>query len=135
MEAAMTMRVPFLSAVLTLLTMPSARADYYVPLADGTYLQLSDPLLFFGAVVVFAVLFTAITKTSSKSAADDLPKELQSTETAEQYEQEARRARALARKLDAETELKESQIRAAIKSDELKEIEELLRNGKSRRGR
>ena len=51
-----------------------------------------------------------------------------STDTAEHYEQETVRLRALARKLDAETA-------AAIKSDELKEIKKLIDDDKSRRGR
>jgi hypothetical protein len=128
----MMTRVPFLSATLTLFAVSSARADYYMPPADGIDFNIPLPLFVFAAII--AVLMGVITS-DSKNAADDLPEELQSTVTAEQYEQEARRARALARKFDAETELKESQIRAAIKSDELKEVEEVLRNGKSRRGR
>jgi len=112
----MTMRVPFLSATLTLFAVPSVRADYYMPLADGTYIHLSDPLLFIGAVFVLAVLIAVVTDSNSKSAAEDLPKELQSTDTAEEYEQEARRIRTYARKLEAETELKENQMRAAIKA-------------------
>jgi hypothetical protein len=58
-----------------------------------------------------------------------------STDTAEHYEQEAYRLRAWARKLDAEGVAADSQIRAVLKGDELKEIKKLIDDDKPRRGR
>jgi len=111
-----------------------ARADFWITLPDGRYLYLTDGAAAAIAVIGIIVLAFAIAMSVSVSgtgAASDLPAELDPTDSAEHYEQEAARTRAYARKLDAETALMESRLRAKIKEDELKEIEVMLRERRS----
>lgn len=89
---------------------------------------------FFVALFIAIVIAAFMTATSSSSGSRNLPKELQPSESAEHYDQEALRARAFARKLDADASLADSQLRASLKQDELKEFESFLRD-KNARGR
>lgn len=57
------------------------------------------------------------------------------SESPEHYDQEASRTRAYARKLDAEATLAESQLRASLKQDELKEFQSFLQEKNSPRRR
>ncbi len=95
--------------------------------------QAPPPLLFvFGAIAVGVVVTIMMAISQSSNDAHRLPKELQPKESAEHYDQEAVRARAFARKLDAEAALAESQLQMSLKQDELKEFEAFLRDKKKR---
>lgn len=112
----------------------AAHAEFITTVHDvyGTkYLALSGDALFWITMLVLVILLLGLAEAASSaspSTSCDMPEEIEPpTDTAEHYEQEAVRLRALARKLDAETAFKESEMRAKIKEEELKEIHKLLR--------
>lgn len=109
-----------------------ARADYWISLNNGTYLYFPDEFIWFvlvvGAIIIMAVIASAM---SSGNSSSDIV--LSGTETADHFDNEAARLRALSRKLDAETDLAESVIKAKRTRAELDDIEEMYRDSKSRR--
>jgi hypothetical protein len=111
-------------------------ADFYLQLPNGNYLFIPD--LFVVAValsIVLSIIYAVTHSGGSASVGDDLPTELSTPESADYYEDQASRARALKRKLDAETDLAESFINAKRTRAELDEIEEILRHDKAKRRR
>lgn len=96
---------------------------------DGEWPPLLVIFGVYGLIIAAVAAITALTGGAARS-----PKELHPSESAEHYDQEATRTRAYARKLDAEASLAESQLRASLKQDELKEFESFLRD-KNARGR
>ena len=113
-----------------------AAADFYIELADGRYLVIPDLFAFMVAVsAIGGVLMIIASSSSSGRGGSDLPSEIDTPEPAEYYEDQASRARALKRNLDAETELAESYINAKRTRAELDEIEEILGHDKAKRRR
>ena len=72
---------------------------------------------------------------ANRVKATDFPDELNAPESPEYYDDQASRARALKRKLDAETALAESYINAKRTRAELDEIEAILEHDKAKRRR
>ena len=102
----------------------------WIEYPDGSYTYVSNMLILVCIVfVICAVAALAISSSSTKGT------ELSATETAEYYDEEAARYRAMSRKLDAETDLAESVIKAKRTRAELDDIEEMFRDGKRRRRR
>ncbi|GEM_PF-4915081 len=117
----------------------NSSGQYRCNMPASTY-QVSDEgpppeLLIFGglAVLIISAIMTAVS--GSSNGARNLPKELRPSESVEHYDQEAARTRALARKLDADASLAETQLRMSLKQDELKEFESFLREKNSSRRR
>jgi hypothetical protein len=115
-------------AGLASMTTP-ARADFWLQMGDR-WVYVSNTLIVFA--VVFVVVAIIIAAAASDSAGD---REQSASQSADHFDNEAARLRSLKRKLDAQTELTESQIRAALKDDEAKEIGELIRHGRAKRRR
>jgi hypothetical protein len=111
-----------------------AAADFYLPLAAGGYLVIPDLLVLFGAALMIVVV-AATFESSGGGGSDELPPEIRTPEPPEYYDDQASRARALKRKLDAETALAESYINAKRARAELDEIEEILGHDKAKRRR
>lgn len=99
---------------------------------DGSYQDIPNDWIFWAVVFVVAGAFVTSWSNSSSDSSDA---ELHATGSAEEYEEEAARYRALSRKLDAETDLAESLIKAKRTRAELEDAEELFRENKSRRRR
>jgi flagellar biosynthesis/type III secretory pathway M-ring protein FliF/YscJ len=116
-----------LGAVATMTT--PAAADFWLQMGDR-WVYVSNGLVIL--VVVFVVVVIIIAAAASDSAEKS---EQSASQSADHFDNEAARLRALKRKLDAQTELTESQIRAALKDDEAKEICELIRHGRAKRRR
>jgi len=113
-----------------------AAADFYFQKADGSYLVISDLLVLLAAVLLLAGIYALYESlTNSDDGDDDVHPEIRTPEPAEYYDDQASRARALKRKLDAETELAESFINAQRTRAELDEIEEILGNDRAKRRR
>src|ERR1700730_9869003 len=113
-----------------------AAADFYIRLPNGDYLFIPEEFVVAVALaIVLSIIYAVTHARSSASASDDLPTELSTPESADYYEDQASRARALKRKLDAETELAESFINAKRTRAELDEFEEILRHDKAKRRR
>jgi hypothetical protein len=113
-----------------------AAADFYIRMIDGRYLIIPDMFVVAVAIaILLAVIFTISNAAWNTTAGGDLPEEISTPEPAEYYEDQAARARALKRKLDAETELAESFINAKRTRAELDEIEEILGHDKAKRRR
>jgi len=123
--------------VATTIAATPAAADFYIRKADGNYLVISDLLVLLAAVLLLAgiyALYESLTN-SDDGDDDDIHPEISTPEPAEYYDDQASRARALKRKLDAETDLAESFINAKRTRAELYEIEEILGNDRAKRRR
>jgi hypothetical protein len=133
---ASTFRSMIAAATLIVASADPAAAHFYVRLRNGRYLIFPDILVISVAVlaVIFIVgaLISAFESRGSKTTVA-LPDELDAPERAEFYDDQAERARALKRKLDAETELAESFLKGKRVRAELDEIEEILELDKAGR--
>jgi hypothetical protein len=113
-----------------------AYAYTYIELGNGRYLQLPDRpvllalLLVLGAGALLVALFQLVTYPRTYY---QVPQQVIYPDTAEHYEKEAARLRALKHKLDAETELTESYIKAERAKAEAQELSEILAHDKSMR--
>jgi hypothetical protein len=125
----MTVALPIATALPT-----PAVADFYIQRADGSYFVIPEVLVLAVALAfLLGVIFKISDAVTSASSGDDLPVELSTPETADYYDDQAARARALKRQLDAETELAESYINAKRTKAQLDEIEEILGHDKAKR--
>jgi len=120
--------------VATTIAATPAVADFYIQKADGNYLVISDLLVLLAAALVLSGI-SALYESLTNSDDGDTDSEISTPEPAEYYDDQASRARALKRKLDAETELADSYINAKRTRAELDEIEEILRNDRAKRRR
>jgi hypothetical protein len=123
--------------VATTIAATPAAADFYLPLADGRSLVISDLLVLLAAGLLVTGIYALYESStnSDEGDQDDTDSEISTPEPAEYYDDQASRARALKRKLDAETELADSYINAKRTRAELDEIEEILRHDKAKRRR
>jgi len=88
-------------------------------------------LLLIGSIV--ALIVWAVRAAREKPGLDGLPPEFRTDDSAEDYDAQATRLRALKRKLDAEAELTESYINAELARGKLDEVAEILRHDRARR--
>ena len=95
-----------------LLTSQAMAGGFWVQMTDGR-IYIPDELLTFIFVVVAAVALTAMSSSSVARMSRDLPEEVREPQSVEYYQEITARTRALKRKLDADTELAESYIKAA----------------------
>lgn len=122
-------RVITLSGVLTA-ALAQPAAALWIEHADGTFTDIPDGIVFCVLVVVVVAGIASFASTSSTSSADE---EVNAAELARQYDDEAAQYRAMSRKLDAETDLAESLIKAKRTRAELDDIESIFKDHKSRR--
>ena len=116
----------------SLLPCTAHAGGYYLYWRDGSVSYLPDGVIalaaLIGLVVCIVVVAALIDGISSPSSVDqtgglDLPDEIKKPDTVEHYEDMTARTRALKRKLDADTELAESYIKAARARAELDDLE------------
>ena len=112
----------------------SAAADFQVEL-DGRPSPAARAffLFFFAAVLIFAVAALLWPFIGEYRGGDSGPSRSEPNQSPESCDEQAALYRALKRKLDAETELDEARLKAALKKDELAEIQELIQNARSKR--
>jgi hypothetical protein len=121
-----------LPVLLLVATARPPDAGYYLYWRDGSVSYLPDELIGLAALVALvvgvAVLLACIDGATSSSGVTqmslDLPEEIREPESVEQYEDMAARTRALKRKLDADTDLAESYIKAARTRAALDDLDE-----------
>jgi hypothetical protein len=119
--------------LLSAVTLQSARADFWIDWPNGQSTYVTDDAFFVGlAVVAFLVLCGLLSSSSGGSSSDSSPSVADQTQ---QYEDDAAQYRAMSRKLDAETDLADSLIKAKRTRAELDDVEEFLRDDKRRRRR
>jgi hypothetical protein len=117
---------------ISLVTMVSPAAALEIDFNDGSYLYIPNGVILFCVFIFVAVVAVGVgMSSSSKSPADDAG----AADLARQYDDEAAQCRAMSRKLDAETDLAESLIKAKRTRAELDDIEAIFKDGKSRRRR
>ena len=99
-------------------------------MADGSVTYVPDEivmLLLLLAIAVSLILDYVCSKHTSPSSVArmslDLPEEVQTPESVEYYDDMSARTRALKRKLDADTELAESYIKAGRAKAELEDLD------------
>ena len=129
--------VPF-SAVTVLLACTvsgPAAADFYIQMSDGRYLIIPGGFLMLCglAALVTTVIFVISQSDTAKQAGDEISFEISTPESSDYYDDQAARARALKRKLDAEVDLAKSYIDAARTKAELDELTEILDLDKAKR--
>jgi len=107
---------------------------FWIEWPNGSYTYVDGGVCFWAAVaaVVLVGVFVAAGSSANGSAA---AYDADPAGSAEQYDDEAARLRAMSRKLDAETDLAESLIKAKRTRAELDDIEAMFRAGKLRRRR
>lgn len=107
----------------------------YIELPNGYVFIPNELLLIGGVAILITVIWAAIAESSKGEHASTvgLPKELRTSEPAEHYDDQAGRARALRRKLDAETELAKSYLEAVRSKAELDDLTEFLSHDKAKR--
>jgi hypothetical protein len=115
-----------------------AAADFYIEMPDGSWLFIPEPLLLVFvllSVLALGSIMTAGGSRERRTAGDDLgfPQGLGTPESSEYYDDQAAKARALKRKLDAETELAESYLKGKRVRAELDEVEYILELDTARR--
>lgn len=125
-------RLLMLSGV-ALAAMMQPAAAFEVDFNDGSYLYIPNGfILLCGFLLIVGVIVVgAVTSSSHRSAGDDVS----AADLARQYDDEAARYRAMSRKLDAETDLAESVIKAKRTRAELDDFEAMFKDGKARRRR
>jgi hypothetical protein len=127
----MIIRLSALAVLTTILGVRPAAAYFVINWPDGSATYLSEDFVLF--VIVIAIGFVALVVWSFEDGGNaQVPDASESTEF---YDSEAARFRALGRKLDAETDLAESVIKAKRTRAELDEIEEMFQDGKPKRRR
>jgi hypothetical protein len=106
--------------LLTGVSATPADAGRYVYWRDGSVTYLPDEVVtlavVLGLLLCIGLVFACIAGVSSSSVTRmslDLPEEIREPDTVKHYEEMTERTRALKRKLDADTELAESYIKAA----------------------
>ncbi len=111
---------------ITLMQATPALAGIYVEFPENNYAYFSYPELFLLILlVVFLVTLLSIPWETSEPTVEHF--DVAPITSVEDIAQEAARLRAQRRLMDAETELRESQFKAAMKAGELREIADLLK--------
>jgi hypothetical protein len=119
-----------LTGLIICVTVRPAAAAFWVEWPNGYDTFVSDDAIFWGVIIVVAfIVGAAVVSDSSRKA------QLAAMDSTEYYEDEAARYRAMSRKLDAETDLAESLIKAKRTRAELDDVEQMFRNTKSSRRR
>jgi hypothetical protein len=123
-----------ISGLLSAVTLQSARAGFWIDWPDGESSYVTDGTVFVAlfAVIAGIVLCSLLSSTSGNGSSDS---SLSAAEQAQQYDDEAAQYRAMSRRLDAETNLADSLIKAKRTRAELDDVEEFLRDDKRRRRR
>ena len=112
---------------ITLMQATPALAGIYVEFPENNYAYFSYPELFL--LLLLVVLLMALLSIPWETSEPTVEYfDVAPISSIEEIEQEAARLRAQRRLLDAETELKESQFKAAMKAGELREIAELVKS-------
>jgi hypothetical protein len=101
---------------------PVSASDLYVPLNDGSYLLI--PLGFIAFIAFAAVVVVAIAYVSNTPP--------QQPPSPEEYDQRAAEYRAKSRMLEAEAAYDDSRAKAALKKQEVKDVEDFLRDVRSK---
>ena len=107
--------------------------------ANGTYkaipivVVLLAALIFIGLLAVCAVVIEADSKARQARYVAHLPAEIKSPQSTDFYREQTERTRALKAKLDADTDLAESYIKAIRTQGELEEIPEILSHEQTKR--
>jgi hypothetical protein len=114
-------------------SLQSAFADFWIEWPNGSATYVTDDEFFFALLFGVAVVIVGGIAASSSSSSTASSSELSATELAQQYDDEAAQYRAMSRKLDAETDLAESVIKAKRTRAELDDIEDMFKDGKRRR--
>jgi hypothetical protein len=117
---------------LALAAMAQPAAALYIDHDDGTYTYVPNGFILFCVLVFIAVVVVGMAVSASLKSGDD---DANAADLARQFDDEAAQYRAMSRKLDAETDLAESWIKAKRTRAELDDIEAMFKNGKSRRRR
>ena len=112
-----------------------AHADFWIDWPNGRSTYLTDGALFFWLFVGIVTLIVCAAASPSSKGESTSSSTLSATGLAQQYDDEASQYRAMSRKLDAETDLAESVIKAKRTRAELDDIEEFFRDDKRRRRR
>jgi len=106
----------------------------YIHTVDGRYIHIPDRLIFVAFVAVgIVVLIAGILEAFPSAGSQPPPPEVTNLESAEYYDDQASRMRALSRKLDAETGLAKTYIQAERAKAELDELSEILGHDKATR--
>ena len=126
-------KVITITCLLSAVTLQSARADFWIDWPNGQSTYVTDDAFFVGLVVVVVAFLVLCGLLGSSSGGDTSGSSLSATDQAQQYEDEAAQYRAMSRKLDAETDLADSLIKAKRTRAELDDVEEFLRDDKRRR--
>ena|ERR1700676_2195487 len=123
------------SCLLSTFSVGSAHADLLInwPNGESTYVT-PDPLLV-GIIALVGLVFLYVLLPSSSGGDSTSDTSLTSAEQTQQYDDEAAQYRALSRKLDAETDLADSLIKAKRARAELDDVEQFLRDDKRKRRR
>ena len=97
-----------------LASVSSADAAYYLYWPDGSVTCVPDEMLLLGALIGLAACFWLVDSWIERaSSSSSIPKEVREPQSVEYYQDMTERTHALKRKLDADTELAESYIKAA----------------------
>lgn len=113
--------------IIALMQATPALAGIYVEFPENNYTYFTYPQLFL-LLLLLVILVWLLDADSTTPEPTVEHFDVAPVSTIEEIEQEAARLRAQRRLLDAETELKESQFKAAMKAGELREIAELLKS-------
>jgi hypothetical protein len=129
----MITRIVALAIFTTVIGVRPASAYLEIDWADGSATYVADGfvwLCIFTVIVAVAAFIGALSP--SEASRGDVA---DATDSAEYFDSEAARFRAMSRKLDAETDLAENLIKARRTREELGEIEQLFGNKKTKRNR
>ncbi len=126
----MVTRILAFAAVIPMMAVKPAAA-VWITYQDGTqsYIPNGAVFLFVLLTLCFGIILAMVNSGGSVSSTDDANE----SGSAEFYDSEAARFRAMSRKLDAETDLAENLIKAKRTRAELEEIAEMFRDGKTKR--
>jgi hypothetical protein len=119
-------------SVFLLVVTTGPASALWIEWPNGSYTYVPNELIILAAIVALGGGLAAAFSSSS-SVASFTVHDPDGLDSAEHYDSEAARFRALSRKLDAETDLAESVIKAKRTRAELHDVEELFRDRKSRR--
>jgi hypothetical protein len=112
-----------------------AHADFWIDWPNGQSSYVTDDAFFVGLVIVVVAFLALCGLFSSSSGGGTSGSSLSAADQAQQHDDEAAQYRAISRKLDAETDLADSLIKAKRTRAELDDVEEFLRDDKRRRRR
>jgi hypothetical protein len=127
---AMRQLVLLSGAVFAVMVSPAVALE--IDYNDGSYVYIPNGVILFLVLVFIASVVIGGVISSPSNAKEDNTTE---AERARQYDDAAAHYRAMSRKLDAETDLAESLIKAKRTRAELDDIEAVFKDGKTQRRR